>query len=264
MAVGDTTAPEWKTIPDFVTGLPLRQLTDYKGNSHHVYFTNPAWYDGGRKMLFGSDRANRTNLFSIDLESGAITQLTDLEPVGPPRETQFLTVCVNPSGNEAYFWYNREVRAIDLETFEQRTLWTLPEGFRRSMINCTADGRYVCAGIVEDLSNHFRVDTMRGYIGFREIFHARPESRIMCVATDGSGADCVRSEKCWIGHVNTSPTRANLLTFCHEGPCDLVDNRRCRSSIRFRRRTVSATGRRFFSTRPSSSKAATGHEGHEG
>ena len=29
---------------------------------------------GGTKLLFGSDRENRTNLFAIDLEDGRITQ----------------------------------------------------------------------------------------------------------------------------------------------------------------------------------------------
>jgi oligogalacturonide lyase len=35
----------------------------------------------------------------------------------------------------------------------------------------------------------------------------------------------VWEEKTWIGHVNTSPTQAHLLTFCHEGPWEMVDNR---------------------------------------
>lgn len=32
-------------------------------------------------------------------------------------------------------------------------------------------------------------------------------------------------EQYWIGHVNTSPTKPDILTFCHEGPWDCVDNR---------------------------------------
>ena len=225
MSLGTVTPAEWQTINDPVTGLQVRQLTNYKTNSHHLYFTNPGWYAGGRKMLFGSDRSDRTNLFAIDLESGEITQLTDLDPVGPPRELQFLTVCVNPAREEAYFWYDRDLRALDLTSLEQRTLWQMPDGFVRSMINCTADGQYVCAGIYEDLSRQFHIDTMRGYVGFADTFEAHPESRIVRAATDGSGAECVWTEKCWIGHINTSPTRANLLTFCHEGPWDRVDNR---------------------------------------
>jgi hypothetical protein len=102
MSVGCVYPPEWKSFTDSVSGVNVRQLTNYKGHSHHFYFTNPCWYAGGRNLLFGSDRQNRSNLFSIDLESGEITQLTDLESAPPPFETEFIFSCVNPTRDEAY------------------------------------------------------------------------------------------------------------------------------------------------------------------
>ena len=36
-------------------------------------------------------------------------------------------------------------------------------------------------------------------------------------------AEVVFEERYWIGHINTSPTQPHLLTFCHEGPWQLVD-----------------------------------------
>lgn len=211
---------EWRDYEDPLSGVTVRQLTDYKGHSHHLYFTNPGWWDGGRRLLFGSDRENRTNLFSIDLQSGEITQLTDLA-----RDAGFLATCVNPTRDEAYFWCDRDVVALDLKSLEMRTLWALPDGFRPSMLNCTADGKYVCAGIFEDLSDRFRIDYGRGYVGFRETWEAHPLSRIIGIAADGSGAETVWEEETWIGHVNASPTQPHLLTFCHEGPWDKVGNR---------------------------------------
>jgi len=138
---------------------------------------------------------------------------------------QFLTTSVNPVREEAYFLYGLELRAIDLGTFEERTLWNIPEGFRRSMINSTADGKYVCAGVFEDLSGRLRLDYLHGYVGFAQTWEAHPQSRIVKVATDGSGAEVVWEERCWIGHVNTSPTQPRIITFCHEGPWLKVDNR---------------------------------------
>lgn len=225
MAIGTTTPAEWQEIVDPVSGVTLRQFTSYKTNNHHLYFTNPGWYDGNRRLLFGSDRGNRTNLFSLHLASGEITQLTDLAPVPPPRETEFLCVGVNPVRDEAYFWYDRELCALDLHSYAMRVLWRIPDGFIRSMTNCTADGKYVCTGIYQDLTDHIKVDLNRNYVGFREIHAACPESRVMRVAVDGSGVECAWAENYWIGHINTSPTQPNLLTFCHEGPWDKVDNR---------------------------------------
>ena len=73
---GKVWKPEWREFSDPVTGVKVKQLTDYKGHSHHIYFTNRGWYHGGRKLLIASDRENETNLFSIDLETGELVQLT--------------------------------------------------------------------------------------------------------------------------------------------------------------------------------------------
>jgi len=241
---------EWTEYDDPLSGAHVRRLTDYKGHSHHLYFTNPGWWDGGRRLLFGSDRENRTNLFSIDLESGEITQLTDLEPP-QGRSVSFLGTCVNPLRDEAYFWYGRELRALDLRSLGQRTIFTMPEGFRQSMPNCTADGRYVCTSIYEDLSDRIKTPMRYIYAGFPQTWEAHPLSRIYRVETDGSGAEMILERKTWIGHVNTSPRQAHLITFCHEGPWHLVDNRIWGMDI--------LTGRNW-QVRPREDRETVGHE----
>ena len=225
MSVGEQFPAEWQTTQDPISGVTVQQLTNYRGHSHHFYFTNPGWYADGQKLLFSSDRNNRTNLYSVDLADGIITQLTDLEPVPLPREVEFLRACVSTVNNEAYFWHEYKLMALDLETLEERVLYEMPRGFDVSMTNATADGKYICASISQDMSDQFPVDLLRGYVGFRETWEAKPRSRIMRVAVDGSGADVVWEENYWVGHVNTSPTQPHLLTFCHEGPWHLVDNR---------------------------------------
>lgn len=225
MSKGRIWPAERKETKDPTSGVFVKQLTSYRAHSHHLYFTNPGWYDEGRRMLFGSDRENTTNLFSLDLESGYILQLTDYAPQRAPFETELLSTCVNPTRPEAYFWYGRDLMSIDLHTLVEHTLWTIPSGFVRSMLNCSADGNSVCVGIYADLSDQIHIDLHRGYVGFREIFEAHPLSRIMTVDTSGKGGEVVWEERSWIGHVNTSPSQAHLLTFCHEGPWQLVDNR---------------------------------------
>ena len=129
MSVGDTFAPEWKRFQDPISGVTVEQLTHYRGHSHHFYFTNPGWYDDNSKLLFSSDRNNRTNLYSVDLSSGVITQLTDLEPVPLPREVEFLRACVSAHNREAYFWHEYKLMALDLTTLQQRLLYEMPTGF---------------------------------------------------------------------------------------------------------------------------------------
>ncbi len=64
----------------------VRQLTNYRAHSNHSYFTYPCWYDHGRKLVIASDQDNRVNLFGVDLESGALNQLTDWDPATKNRK----------------------------------------------------------------------------------------------------------------------------------------------------------------------------------
>ncbi len=220
MAAGDMYGPEWQEYEDPVSEAHVRQLTDYKGHSNHPYFTSSGWWDGGRRLVFMSDRENRTNWFSVDLEGGGIVQLTDLKS-GPPG----LNSSLNPARDELYFWCNRQLMALDLAGRNLRLLYEPPEGFRTGNVSSVADGASLVTVLIEDLSDRLRLDLGHGYVGFEEHFRADPLCRILRVCTETGDPGLVREEQCWIGHVNASPTRADLITFCHEGPWNLVDNR---------------------------------------
>lgn len=213
------------TYVDPRSGRRVRQLTSHRCHSHHLYFTNPGWFDGGRRLLFASDRGNRSNLYSVHLESGEITQHTFGDMPRGAKETSFLSCALNPTRPEAYFWRGRDLMAMDLMANQERRLFEAPDGFLVNMLNVTADGRQICTALYEDLSDRFAVDLFNGYVGFREYWAARPQSRLMTIPTDGGPAREVFAEHSWIGHVNTSPTLPNILTFCHEGPWEKVDNR---------------------------------------
>ena len=109
MAKGNRYPAEWSTFEDAQTGAKIRQLTNYKGHSHHLYFTNSGWYaDGeGRKLLFGSDRCNLSDLYSLNLDTGEIQQLTERN-VG---NSQLIFISINPTRAEAYFWHQRTATA---------------------------------------------------------------------------------------------------------------------------------------------------------
>jgi oligogalacturonide lyase len=240
---------EKRTYKDRITGVTVHQLTEHMAHSYHLYFTNPGWWDGDRRLLFGSDRGNSTNLYSIELANGAITRLTD-NPPGAAGSYQ--EVSINPTRDEAYFWRDRRLFAIDLRGGQQRTLFECPDGWDASGTNCTADGRFVC-GVLRQQVDVGPVDLGAGYIGFREIFAAHPLCRVICVPTEGANhhAETLHEEQNWIGHVNTSPRQAQLLTFCHEGPWHLVEQRMW---------VLDRNSRRVWKLRPQQPGEAVGHE----
>ncbi len=220
---GQVWEPEKRQFQDPVTKVTLWQLTNYKGHSHHLYFTNNGWYDDGRKLLLASDRHNQTNLFSLDLTTGALTQLTEQRPGDP--EIEPLSTCLNPQRPEAYFWRGRSLVALDLTTLEERVIYEAPEGFWGGFISCTADGRFVCTALNEDPHGRLVADYFFGAGGFEAYWQSMPLSKVLLVSVDGAKSEVVWEERYWISHVNTSPTQPNLLTFCHEGPWNKVDQR---------------------------------------
>ena len=213
---------ERKSFQDRISGATVWQLTDYKGHSEHPYFTDDGWYDNGRRMLFLSDRENARNLFSIEIESGEISRLTDMRP--EPVSLR-CPMHVNHILDETYYLYKGCVYAINLSTLDTRPLYIVPPGFNFGGARPTGDGKYVVAGLSEDLSASVKSNLAAGYIGFKEIFTAKPDCRIVRIDLANNKAEEVWQEKSWVGHINPSLTKGNLLSFCHEGPWDLVDHR---------------------------------------
>ena len=117
--------------------------------------------------------------------------------------------------------------------------------------DATADGKYVCTGFYQDLSDRIMIDLGHGYVGFREIWEAHPHAMIYKVPVDGGPAEMIYEENSWLGHFNCSPTLPNVMTFCHEGPWNLVDNRIWGLDIK--------TGK-AWKIRPTGSDEMVGHE----
>ena len=221
IGIGSRWESELNIYQDSVSGATVRQLTNYKGHSNHFYFTYPCWYDEGRKIVFYSDRENRTNLFGVDLESGAITQLTDLDPV----QGEIGGLSKNPAREEIYFYHGDMLMALDLASLDTRSLYARPKGYVGNSANATADGKNICAGYGEDLSDRITMDLGHGYVGFHEYWEAHPHCMIVRIPIDGGPSEVVYEEDYWLGHLNASPKLPNIITFCHEGPWHKVENR---------------------------------------
>jgi oligogalacturonide lyase len=220
---GSPWEPELKVSKDPVSGATVRQYTGYLGHSSHFYFTYPCWYDGNRKLLFSSDRENRVNFFGVDLASGEITQLTDLDPAaGLPNVFQ---INKNPAREEAYFFQGQQILGLDLHTLALRPIYRIPDAYIGEGCCATADGKALVVGMYQNLNDRFPVDMDNGYVGFREYWEARPHGQIVRIDLDSGDMRTVYEEDYWLGHFNPSPTQPEIMTFCHEGPWEKVDNR---------------------------------------
>src|SRR3712207_1929136 len=132
--------PQFRYV-DSYSNRPIVQLTNYLGHSNHLYFTDPCWFNDNRSLIFTSDRENQSNLFCYDLDTGTITQLTDLHGKGRPGG------CFNVALNRHFFWWQSVLYELNVDTFEERAVCEVPPPmFPRGLGNCSpsADGKYIC------------------------------------------------------------------------------------------------------------------------
>ena len=199
---------------DSRNGREITRLTGYLGHSWQLYFTHPCWVDGATALVLKSERENRGNYFRYELATGELVQLTDFS------ERQLFEGCLSPATNRLYYWLGATLWELRLDDLEERPVSEVPGPMRPtygSQINVTADGRYVCALLMED-----GVDPRAGS---SELFELRPRSQLVRIDVAGGGIEVLHKDRRYITHVNTSPTRSDLLTFCHEGPWERVEQR---------------------------------------
>ena len=212
--------PEIRPYIDRRGNRNVRQLTNHKCHHHHLHFVNSPFWDNGKKLLISSDRGGRTNLYSIDLASGQITQHTDSDQ---PAETPLLLASVNPRRPEAYLWRGNNLLAIDLVRNSERVIYRAEAKWAVGLTSVSAEGRFVVTSLFENLSDRFAVDLFGTGGGFNEYFEAKPESRIVAIPSDGGPAQEVHKDRNWIGYTLASPTQAHLVIFRHVGPAERVE-----------------------------------------
>ena len=122
--------------------------------------------------------------------------------------------CLCPTGRLFYF-DGPVLRAVKLDTLEDRQLYRVPEGVRPSLPTCTADGTYVAFAYREDRAQS--TQTGRIYSTMAETYYQRPSCVVMRIDTANGEAVAAWGERAWISHVLIHPHNADFILFCHEG-----------------------------------------------
>lgn len=226
MSVGQTYAPEWSDYLDLLTSRRVRQLTDSSAEDYHLYFYNPSIMPNGKYLIFISERTGISNLFRMDLQSGAIMQLTDAQPVRAEywpftEAVKGVGSCLPAIGNggqEVFYFEGTELFAVDIESLKQRQLLSLPSDRRPSMLQADASGKTLVFATWDEVL--FMERSQRAYAGEKfpdERFFQETTSTIMRVDAVTGHADVVFcKEKFWINHVHLNPHNSDLILFCHE------------------------------------------------
>lgn len=224
--VGKRFPSEMEVYSDAKTGRTIKKLTK-SGDNFHLYFTENSFTLGDKEIIYHhSDTSTaepgaKLNFFSMDLETGVRTQLTDFddrfEKVGG-----FITK--SPDSKYLVFVADGDLYCLYRPTGELRLLYRCPAGFGIASPTISHDASYVAMALNEKvvLDRNF---SSKNYDGFTENFYGHKRSRIVLVTMDGLDSMELLQDTHWIGHVQFAPDSNEYLSYCHEGPWHMVQQR---------------------------------------
>lgn len=246
MGTGEKWEDKIYKYKDDISGREITRLTNYKGHSNNLYFTDQFWIRDNESFIFTSDRAGYSNLFKYDLNNYEIIQLTDLK--GEDRPKGFYSK-VNSAH---YFWYDGVLHELSMQNLNLKTLYEPPSGFRNgSSVSITSDGKYACFNIQEKIKEKVTGLNYAKSPQYYKRYQEKPRAKIIKLEIESKKAEVVHEENYYIQHVNTNPKYPHLLNFSHEGPWADIDQRIWGLNLN--------TGK-VWKIRPQSGDAAIGHE----
>ncbi|MBN1312601.1 MAG: PD40 domain-containing protein [Anaerolineae bacterium] len=236
--------PQFKYI-DSYSEREVVQLTNYLGHSHHLYFTDDCWINNGRSFVFISDRENAKNFFRYDLDAGTITQLTDLKGTRPSSGYY------GEPNHAFYFWAAQVLYELNMDTLEERAIYEIPSAtVTPGRPGVTADGKSICS-MLSEYPPEDKPQVAFSYSQFREHFRNPPLAQMTRIEIATGKAEVILEDRRYMTHVNPSPVLPDIMTYCHEGPWQWVDQRMWGLNIQ--------TGE-TWKIRPQDGSVSVGHE----
>jgi hypothetical protein len=155
-AVGRTFSSPRRELRDAQTGRKLVQLTAGDEFDMPMYYYIPTYSRDGRSIVFQryDSRTGEVQLYKITVDTGETVQLTaaktpnglwrpHLQP--PGFGVRDLLCAVNTATNEAVYFDDRSIRAVDLDTLADREIGRVPEDRTPSgLTGCTPNGKLFC------------------------------------------------------------------------------------------------------------------------
>ncbi len=213
MPVGTAANVPIERAVDPVTGATVERLTPAGQIAYYPYFTQPVFSD--ERLLLDVVGPNGKQVHVLHLADQRLVQVTDFDGGIGAHCSTFL-----PGRNQVCCFRGHELWRIDLDTLAAELLFTVVDGYCPSILSPSGDGRTVTFSVCERLD--LATQTAWQYSAFNEQLYRRPSCLVFRIDTETGAPSCLWGEREWISHVNVSPTDANVVVYCHEGPWERV------------------------------------------
>lgn len=161
---------ELHEFQDDQTGAQIYQLTNDTSINHNLYFLTPSFTPDQAHLIFTSYRSGKPNFFKLEFPNGDIVQLTNAD------DLHGYSGVISKDGTELFYTQADAIKAIHLDTFEERVLAEFPGG---SLGECSvsADERFIVTAMKRDDKSHITVTATDGSGG--EVIYTSPDQTII-------------------------------------------------------------------------------------
>ena len=161
---------ELREFQDSQTGAHIYQLTNDTSINHNLYFLTPSFTPDQGYLIFTSYRSEQPNFFKIEFPNGDIVQLTDADDI------HGYSGVISKEGTELFYSQADAIKAIHLDTFEERVLAVFPGG-GLGECSVSADEQFIVTAMKRDDKSHITVTATDGSGG--EVIYTSPDQTII-------------------------------------------------------------------------------------
>jgi len=198
---------------DEKTGHRVIRLSRREGDNLSWYFHNyPFVLDTGEgdKMVFRGQTAQGWQLFTVNLKTLALQQVTEFS-----SDDIKLSEVLGRKRREAFYRQGDVVHAVNVDDGTHRQVGVLPEGFAGGLATINADESLIAGSYGEGKAPF--MEKPRSY-WFTAIYEAHLLHHLFTIDVETGAVTDFYQENNWLNHLQFSPTDPKMLSYCHEGP----------------------------------------------
>ncbi|TDD95743.1 oligogalacturonate lyase family protein [Flavobacterium cellulosilyticum] len=205
---------------DATTGHKVEKLIDREGANSSFYFNNNPFLPTKDKkswlMIFYGSTAQGQQLFSIDLKTKKIDQITNR---GGNKSGEIVGV----KTRKVYYRIKDSIFSTHIDTHETNFIFKFPDDEVGSVATLNAD-ETLLGGVLSSKEEQeiFKNNPSKSSY-FDKIYDAKLNRVLITVDVVNGKLTRLFDENAWLNHELFSPTDSKLFMYCHEGPWHKVD-----------------------------------------
>ena len=200
------------------TGHKVIHLIPGTGENRSFYFHNdpfvPSDSSSNVKMIFYRKVNGENQLFSIDIKTRKIDQLTDKKGVRGE--------IVGKKSRKVFYQCRDSVFSTGIESHQTKLIYVFPKNILGSVTTLNADETLLAGALMTKAESDIKKFPRKADF-FERVYEAKLLRSLFTINVKTGKFKKFYSEKAWLNHIQFSPTDPGLLMFCHEGPWHKVD-----------------------------------------